>query len=194
MTLGMERNVHFRGHLREKEFAELFGQAGALVYPSLHEGFGIPLVEAMRLGKPIICGHYASIPEITGSAAFSVNAKDPKELALAMKRVAEDGNLRTRLVCSGEERLAEFSISKEVAKLSEVLLAARKKNTKFAVFRRYLARCERERRRLAAGLGRRLYFGGRIAVVLERVKARLYLRQVKVRRFKSRAWPRPFFW
>jgi len=166
--------VHFKGHLNEEEFADLFDRAGALVYPSLHEGFGIPLVEAMRFRKPIICSRYGSIPEIAGSAALYTNAKDPVELASAMKRSSEDHELRAALVDSGEHRLREFSISKEVQKLAEALLVAKKNNNKLAVFRRYLVRCEREGRRAAAELRRRICVGGQIGNVLQRVKNRLY--------------------
>ncbi len=174
-TLGIGQHVHFKGHLNEDEFAELFNQAGALVYPSLHEGFGIPLVEAMRFRKPIICSRYTSIPEIAGLAALYIDVKDPVELASAMKRISEDRELRARLVHSGEQRLGEFSISKEVRKLAEILLMAKKKNDKLAVLRRYFVRCEREFRRVAAALRRRIRAGGQIGNVLQKVKDRLHL-------------------
>ena len=179
-TLGIGRYVHFKGHLKEEEFAELFDQAGALVYPSLHEGFGIPLVEAMRFRKPIICSRYTSIPEIAGSAALYINAKDPVELASAMKRISEDHELRAQLVRSGEHRLREFSISKEVQKLAEILMVAKKNNNKLAIFRRYVIRGEREGRRVAADWYRRIRAGGQIGNVLQAVKNRLYLLKLKI--------------
>ena len=150
------------------------------MYPSLHEGFGIPLVEAMRFRKPIVCSCYASIPEIAGSAALYINAKDPVELASSMKRISEDHELRARLVHSGEHRLREFSISKEVKKLAEILLIAKKNNNKLAVFRRYVIRCERECRRVAAALRRRIRAGGEIGNVLQKTKDRLYLLKLKI--------------
>jgi glycosyltransferase involved in cell wall biosynthesis len=179
-TLGIGQYVHFKGHLNEEEFAELFNRAGALVYPSLHEGFGIPLVEAMRFRKPIICSRYTSIPEIAGSAALYINAKDPVDLASSMKRISEDHKLQARLVHSGEQRLREFSISKEVQKLAEILLIAKKNNNKLAVLRRYVVRCERERRRLAAAMRRRIPVGGRIEYTLQKAKDRLYLLKLKI--------------
>ena len=179
-TLGIGQYVHFKGHLNEEEFAELFNRAGALVYPSLHEGFGIPLVEAMRFRKPIICSRYTSIPEIAGSAALYINAKDPVDLASSMKRISEDHKLQARLVHSGEQRLREFSISKEVQKLAEILLIAKKNNNKLAVLRRYVVRCERERRRLAAAMRRRIPVGGRIGYTLQKAKDRLYLLKLKI--------------
>jgi len=179
-TLGIGRYVHFKGHLNEEEFAELFDRAGALVYPSLHEGFGIPLVEAMRFRKPIICSRYTSIPEIAGSAALYINAKDPVELASSMKRISEDHELRARLVYSGEHRIGEFSISKEVQKLAEILLIAKKNNNKLAVFRRYVIRWERECRRIAAALRRRIRARGQIGNVLQKAKDRLYLLKLMI--------------
>jgi glycosyltransferase involved in cell wall biosynthesis len=183
-TLGIGRYVHFRGHLNEEEFADLFDRAGALVYPSLHEGFGIPLVEAMRFRKPIICSRYASIPEIAGSAALYINAKDPVELASSMKRISEDHELRARLVDSGEHRLREFSISKEVQKLAEILLIAKKHNNKLAVFRRYVTRYAREQRRLTAAQRRRIRAGGPIGNILQKAKDRLYLLKLRILHLK----------
>jgi glycosyltransferase involved in cell wall biosynthesis len=179
-TLGIGQYVHFKGHLNEEEFAELFNRAGALVYPSLHEGFGIPLVEAMRFRKPIICSRYTSIPEIAGSAALYINAKDPVDLASSMKKISEDHQLRARLVHSGEQRLGEFSISKEVQKLAETLLIAKKNNNKLAVLRRYVVRCERERRRIAAAMRRRIGAGGQIGYALQKAKDRLYHQKLKI--------------
>ena len=183
-TLGIGRYVHFKGHLNEEEFAELFDRAGALVYPSLHEGFGIPLVEAMRFRKPIICSRYTSIPEIAGSAALYINAKDPVELASSMKRISEDHELRAQLVRSGEHRLREFSISKEVQKLAEILLIAKKHNNYLAVFRRYVIRCKRECLRVAAALRRRIRAGGQIWNVLQKAKDRIYLLKTKILHLK----------
>ena len=183
-TLGIGQYVHFKGHLNEEEFADLFNRAGALVYPSLHEGFGIPLVEAMRFRKPIICSRYTSIPEIAGSAALYMNAKDPVDLASSMEKISEDHKLRARLVHSGEQRLREFSISKEVQKLAEILLIAKKNNNKLAVLRRYLVRCERERRRVAAAIRRRIRAGGQIGYALQKAKDRLYLLKLKILKFR----------
>ena len=183
-TLGIGRYVHFKGHLNEEEFAELFDRAGALVYPSLHEGFGIPLVEAMRFRKPIICSRYTSIPEVAGCSALYFNAKDPVELASAMKRISEDHELRARLVHAGDHRLREFSISKEVQKLAEILMIAKKKNNKLAVFRRYVIRCGRERHRVAAALRRRIRAGVQIGNVLQKAKDRLYLLKLMILHLK----------
>jgi glycosyltransferase involved in cell wall biosynthesis len=183
-TLGIGQYVHFKGHLNEEEFADLFNRAGALVYPSLHEGFGIPLVEAMRFRKPIICSRYTSIPEIAGSAALYVNAKDPVDLASSMKKISENHKLRARLVHSGEQRLREFSISKEVQKLAEILQIAKKNNNKLAVLRRYLVRCERESRRVAAAIRRRIRAGGQIGYALQKAKDRLYLLKLKILKFR----------
>ena len=154
------------------------------MYPSLHEGFGIPLVEAMRFRKPIICSRYTSIPEIAGFAALYINAKDPVELASSMKRISEDHELRAQLVRSGEHRLREFSISKEVLKLAEILLIAKNHNNNLAVFRRYVTRYAREQRRLTAAQRRRIRAGGPIGNILQKAKDRLYLLKLRILHLK----------
>lgn len=107
-TLRIDHHVHFRGHLCAAEFTELWRQAGALVFPSLYEGLGLPLIEAMAENLPIIAGPYASIAEIAGSAALSADMRRPAELAGAMQRVASDANLRSRLTEAGAARFAHY--------------------------------------------------------------------------------------
>jgi glycosyltransferase involved in cell wall biosynthesis len=134
--LQVETNVRFAGHLDEDSFADLLAGAGALVYPSLHEGFGIPLVEAMRFRKPIISSKSASIPEVAGDAAIYVDGKSPLELATAMSDLTRDPALRSRLVLKGEERLRTFSIAQEVDKLYDIFAIAKHSNS-------LIARCVR---------------------------------------------------
>jgi glycosyltransferase involved in cell wall biosynthesis len=138
--LGIEKHVRFAGHLDETTFAETFAGAGALVYPSLHEGFGIPLVEAMRFGRPIICSKSSSIPEVAGEAAIYVDGRKPSELAAAMCKLAEDSALRNSLVLRGAERLKSFNISNEIDKLYAVFNTAKRSNSRAARWLRFLRR------------------------------------------------------
>ena len=151
------------------------------MYPSLHEGFGIPLVEAMRFRKPIVCGRCTSIPEIAGSAELYANVKDPVELAASMKMMAEDGELRARLVAAGEGRLQQFSISREVAKLAEMLLIAKRNNNRAVVFRRCVIHWERERRRVAAAFRRRMSTRA-VWEIAGALKAQLYQLKMTLKR------------
>jgi glycosyltransferase involved in cell wall biosynthesis len=138
--LRIEENARFAGHLDEARFAEVLAGASALLYPSLHEGFGIPLLEAMRFRKPIICSRSASIPEVAGGAAICVDGKSPLELAAAMSEVTRDPALRSRLVINGEERLRTFSIAREVDKLYDIFATAKRSNSLATRYTRRLRR------------------------------------------------------
>ncbi len=105
--------VHFAGYLPSHAFGRLWDQAGALVFPSLHEGFGIPLLEAMEHGVPILCSREGSLPEVGADACLFVNARRPEELAAALTRLATDDALRQQLVTAGRRRLADFSQDRE---------------------------------------------------------------------------------
>jgi len=84
--------------------------ADALVFPSLLEGFGLPLLEAFRCGCPVVAANTSSIPEVTGDAAALVDdALDPEELAAAITRVLEDRAWRDQLAQRGLSRAAGFT-------------------------------------------------------------------------------------
>jgi glycosyltransferase involved in cell wall biosynthesis len=146
--LHIGENVRFPGHLDEAGFAQMLEGAGALLFPSLHEGFGIPLLEAMRFRKAIICSKSASVPEVAGDAAICVEAKNPSELAAAMIKLTGDSGLRDDLVLKGQERLKKFHLGDEVDKLYEVFRTAKLSNSRIAKFARRL----RRRRRLDVSL------------------------------------------
>jgi Glycosyltransferase len=141
--LGIDNNTQFAGHMDETTFAQVFAGASALLYPSLHEGFGIPLLEAMRFGIPIICSNSSSIPEIAGDAAIYVDGRKPLELAAAMTRLGEDVQLRESLIRKGEERLKCFSIISEIDKLNVVFTRAKLANSLMARSARALRRCRK---------------------------------------------------
>jgi glycosyltransferase involved in cell wall biosynthesis len=87
----------------------LYRHCQALVFPSLYEGFGLPVLEAMRAGAPVITSNVSSLPEVGGSAALYVEPQDSEELASAMRRVVEDERLRLTLSRAGERRSREYS-------------------------------------------------------------------------------------
>jgi glycosyltransferase involved in cell wall biosynthesis len=138
--LGLEQHVRFAGHLDEPTFARTLEGATALIYPSLHEGFGIPLLEAMRFRKPIICSKYTSVPEVVGEAAICVDGKNPIELAAAMVHLTTSATLRDDLVRKGEERLKTFKIEREIDKLYKVFEFAKHSNSDGMKFVRRLRR------------------------------------------------------
>lgn len=92
--------------------------AKALVFPSLYEGFGLPVLEAMALGTPVICANTASLPEVAGDAALLVDPYDPRAIADAIKTLCTDAELRAALSQRGRAQAALFSQERYRARLS----------------------------------------------------------------------------
>ena len=121
MMDGFEQSPAFRkqaGHIRllggilHEHVAALLSGALFFVYPSLYEGFGIPVLEAMQCGAPVIASDRASIPEVAGDAALLVDPRSVEGIADAMKRMASDESLRADLSSRGKARAAVFSWEK----------------------------------------------------------------------------------
>jgi glycosyltransferase involved in cell wall biosynthesis len=123
-ALGLEGSVRFLGHLSEREFADVWRGAGALVYPSLHEGFGIPLLEAMAFGVPIVAANTTSLPEVGGDACVYVDPRNETAIAAALAEIATNESLRADLTRRGRQRLQAFSLKREAGKLAEHLRQA----------------------------------------------------------------------
>ena len=109
-TLGISDHVHFAGFVTEQELRRLWQNAGALVFPSLHEGFGIPLLEAMHYGVPIISDDGFSLKEVAGDACRLVDARKPASLAAALLEVSTNNEVRAALIKRGHERLKLFDL------------------------------------------------------------------------------------
>ncbi|MDQ1335392.1 MAG: hypothetical protein QG552_2342 [Thermodesulfobacteriota bacterium] len=97
------------GYVDEESLACLYSSALALVFPSLYEGFGLPVIEAMACGCPVICSNAASLPEVAGDAALLIDPHNVDELAGAIDRVVDDSALRNDLIRKGTERASQFS-------------------------------------------------------------------------------------
>lgn len=108
--LGISDHVHFAGFVTDPELKQLWQTAGALVFPSLHEGFGIPLLEAMHYGVPIICGNDFSLEEVAGDASYYVDPRKPVSLATALLEISRSDDLRAELIRRGRERLRDFDL------------------------------------------------------------------------------------
>jgi glycosyltransferase involved in cell wall biosynthesis len=104
--LGLNGRVEFAGHVDKEELAELYRSAACLVFPSRYEGFGLPVVEAMASGTPVVATAAGSIPEIAGDAAVLVEPGDPVALAGGIERAIAD---RERLVPAGLARAKRYS-------------------------------------------------------------------------------------
>lgn len=101
--------VTLAGRLDDAEIAELLSKAIALVFPSLYEGFGLPIVEAQVQGCPVICARTSSLPEVAGDAALFFDADCPEEAADHVVRLLSDSGLRSDLVARGFTNVARFS-------------------------------------------------------------------------------------
>src|SRR6202044_1261514 len=104
-----QSGVRWLGRVSEDELAELYRHATALVFPSLYEGFGLPLLEAMARRTPVIAANRSSIPEVARGAAVLVDPDDVEALRDAMRRVAQDETLRDDLIRRGAEVVAGFN-------------------------------------------------------------------------------------
>lgn len=91
-----------------EEAKDIVSAAEAMVYISLFEGFGIPILEAMTMGVPVITSNVSSMPEVAGDAALLVNPKDPKAVSQAMLRMVEEEGLRDKLIDKGLERVKAY--------------------------------------------------------------------------------------
>ena len=106
---GIEKDVLFTGYVSEDDLVGLYNGADAFVYPSLYEGFGLPVVEAMACGVPVVTSKTTSIPEVAGDAALLVDPLDTDELAFAIRRVLLDRILNRELREKGMRQSAAFS-------------------------------------------------------------------------------------
>ncbi|MBX2992931.1 MAG: glycosyltransferase family 4 protein [Bacteroidetes bacterium] len=121
-SLGIESRVKFPGFVPLTDMPALYAMAEVFVYPSLYEGFGIPPLEAMSCGVPVITSNVSSLPEVTGDAAILVNPHDVRELAEQIGSLLNDDQLRKRYALAGRERAQRFSW-KEFSR--QILSAAR---------------------------------------------------------------------
>jgi glycosyltransferase involved in cell wall biosynthesis len=110
--LGLEGEVVFINYVSDDLLSAYYSSARALVYPSLYEGFGLPVLEAMACGCPVITSNVSSLPEIAGQAAFLVNPYDIRDICGAIARLLTDPRLRSELVTKGKERSEIFSWAK----------------------------------------------------------------------------------
>jgi glycosyltransferase involved in cell wall biosynthesis len=102
-------SVVFPGWVSPADLEGLYRAAACFAFPSLREGFGLPVLEAMRRGVPVVCSNVSALPEVAGDAALLVDAHRPEELAAAISRVLEDRELAAQLGERGKARARSFS-------------------------------------------------------------------------------------
>ncbi len=104
--------IHILDFVDKSDMPDLYRNAKALVYPSLFEGFGIPLLEAMATDCPIIASDSTSIPEVAGNAAYLFDPKNPQSICDAMHKIINDEDVRKQLITNGKSMLTLFSYEK----------------------------------------------------------------------------------
>ncbi len=107
--MGLEDCVIFKGVIPDEELPAYYRGALALVFPSLYEGFGLPALEAMACGTPVVTSGITALPEVVGDAAVVVDPYDAESIAWGIRRVVEDNALREELRRKGIERAKQFS-------------------------------------------------------------------------------------
>ena len=117
-------DIRFLGFVPDENLPELMGGACGFVYPSLFEGFGLPLLEAMHCDVPLISSQNSSLPEVAGAAALLIDPLDVAQLAIAMQRLYEDQGLRQQLIEAGRRQRQKFSWDKTTEVVYQNLLKA----------------------------------------------------------------------
>ena len=107
--LGLGSWIQLLGYLPEEEFAPVFSSCRALIFPSLYEGFGMPVVEAMEMGKPVLCSQGTSLPEVAGEAALYFDPRKPDSILQAMEQVTTNGPLVNQLIRQGRRRSQRYT-------------------------------------------------------------------------------------
>lgn len=107
--LGLASAVTFPGRITDDELADYYRAADVFVFPSLYEGFGIPVLEAMACGTPVVAARAASLPEVAGPAARLVDPESPVELALTLKEVLTRPELSRQMAADGLRRARQFT-------------------------------------------------------------------------------------
>jgi glycosyltransferase involved in cell wall biosynthesis len=124
MALKLQNRVIYAGELTDLELAAYYRGAMALVYPSFYEGFGLPPLEAMACGIPVVTSNRTALPEVAGDAALLIDPYDVETIAWGIQCVVQDGTLRQALCQKGLERAQQFTWEQTATHVWQVLQAA----------------------------------------------------------------------
>ena len=100
------------GYVEDEDMSALYSGAEMFIYPSLYEGFGIPVLEAMKCGLPVICSNLTSLPEVIGDCGIQINPYSDEELIQAMEKMYYDRDFREKCIVKGLERAKLFTWKK----------------------------------------------------------------------------------
>jgi glycosyltransferase involved in cell wall biosynthesis len=127
-TLGLQGRVHFIGFTDDKDLPALYSAARCLAFPSLYEGFGLPVLEAMACGIPVATSNVSSLLEVAGDAALLVNPLSTEQITAALVRLLTDEPLRSDLIARGYSQARRFSWDQSALQLQQVYAAVLKRN------------------------------------------------------------------
>ncbi len=122
---GISAHLKLTGFVNDDELRALYSGARLYACPSLYEGFGFTVLEAMACGTPVVCSAESSLPEVAGDAAYYANPRDPDEFCEALFRVFTDSALRTALVARGLDNIKRFSWERAAAQTLDVYQRSR---------------------------------------------------------------------
>lgn len=120
---GMERHrakVQLTGYIQNTDLPLIYGNASIFLYPSLRESFGIPVLESMACGTPVITSNTSALPEVAGNAALLIDPQEPETIAAAIINLLNNQTLREGLIAKGLERVRQFSWDLSALKLMEI--------------------------------------------------------------------------
>lgn len=119
-STGMESYTHFTGFVDDADLPALYSAASCFAFPSLYEGFGLPVLEAMACGTPVMTSNISSLPEAAGDAAFLIDPYEVGAIGDALEKIFTDSSLRSRMIDSGFRHAAQFTWEKSARKLRQI--------------------------------------------------------------------------
>lgn len=114
--MGLAEKILFLGYLSTEEFAILIHCCKALIFPSLYEGFGMPVIEAMASERPVLCSNVTSLPEVAGDAALYFDPKRPQTIVQTIQRLETEKELTTKLIEQGRKQVSKFGDAEKMAR------------------------------------------------------------------------------
>lgn len=120
MESSVASDIFLTGFFPHKSFPMMYAGSEACVFPSVNEGVGLPILEAMATGVPVLCSKSGALPEIAGDAAYYFDSDNIEEIATGLEKIVTDNELRSTLTNKGLERVEAFNWESTVAKTLEI--------------------------------------------------------------------------
>jgi len=120
-VLKKDEDVVFTGYIDEEDKSTLYTMADIFIFPSLYEGFGIPILEAQKCGVPVITSNVSAMPEVAGNGALTVNPYDVNDIAKAIEKIVSDEGLKKKLIKEGNKNIERFSWQESANKINKII-------------------------------------------------------------------------